>query len=210
MSTVSDPQGALEFILQIIQGGDEKRIYSAICDGSFDAYIPGLRKLSGCAHGLHIHLEGDAAAHTAKVVSSILKFAGEDRQASFDEIDLLAALIHDIEKGSTRTVAADGSISFPHHEAKAAERVPEIGAALGLSATQVDKLKFLVGEHGVVHSLPSLPVNEQKRLVTSPYWRNLRLLQKADAQSCYISQDGSVHLAVHWESFERLRREGQS
>jgi hypothetical protein len=161
----------------------------------------------GCSQGKKKHLEGDVARHTAKVVATLVRISSEDQEANFDVIDLLAALMHDVEKPSTRVESEDGAVRFPGHEEKAADRVSDISERLGLSADQREKLDFLVREHGNTYSLPSLAPIDQQRLTQSDYWRNLRLLHKADAMSGYFNLDGSLHETVCWELFEALRAE---
>lgn len=186
--------------------GDENIIHAHICDGSFEQIISGMKLTDGCSQGKKSHFEGDVARHTSKVVSNLVKVSLEDSAAHFDEIDLLAALIHDVEKVTTRKEDEEGNVGFPEHEEKAANRVSQIAKTLGLGNEKEQKLYFLVKEHGNANSLATLDVERQRRLVSGKYWRNLRLLQKADALSCYLNLDGSEHLVVHWNLFEELRR----
>jgi hypothetical protein len=113
----------------------------------------------------------------------------------------ISALIHDIEKPASRVELSSGAVAFPGHEARAALRVPEIAARLGLTAEEEGKLLFLVKEHGEAHAFPALPETKRQRLVASRYWRNLRLLQRADALSCYLNPEGTETLPVHWDDF---------
>ena len=186
--------------------GDESMIHVRICDGSFEQIIAGMKLTDGCSQGKKVHLEGDVARHTAKVVSNLVKVSSEDSAVQFDEIDLLASLMHDVEKATTRKEDEDGNVRFPEHEEKAANRVSQVAKVLGLNNEQEQKLYFLVKEHGNAHSLATVDEELQKQLVSSKYWRNLRLLQKADALSCYLNSDGSEHLVVHWNLFDELRR----
>lgn len=181
--------------------GSELGICLAIASGAFDGLIQGMSAAVGCSQGRAVHLEGDVAQHTAKVVVTLLRVSAEDPAVSFDEIDLLAALMHDVDKVHTRVEDAEGNVRFPGHEASAAARVLELAPKLGLSRYQRDKLDFLIREHGKAHSLPTLAEEEKKRLCSSEHWRNLRLLQKADALSCYLNKDGSSHLPVHWQEW---------
>ncbi len=191
----------------ILRAGDEATILQNIQDGLFDVFFPGLQSSHGCSQGSKMHFEGDVAKHTAKVVSNLVKISQEDPQAQFDDVDLVAALIHDIGKVATRVEKASGEVSFPGHEGVAAERVPDFARKLGLNSEEHSKLDFLVREHGVAHSLPREAQTTQRRIIVSPYWRNLRLLQKADALGCYMTADGSKRLPVHWAVFDKLREE---
>jgi hypothetical protein len=167
-----------------------------------------LQKMSGCAQFSTdcrnpIHLEGDVARHTALVIVNLRAVASEDREAQFDNIDLLAALIHDIDKPRTKIFSDEyGGISFPEHEAYALARVPKIAQKLSLPREQEAKLGFLVGEHGLVHNMPNLSLQDKIRILSSPWWRSLRLLQKADALSGWLSPDGTRYFTVHWDEFQ--------
>jgi hypothetical protein len=195
----------LDELKGLLAHGNEDVIYNSICDGTFDSVIAGMRSICGCSQGAKKHLEGDVARHTAKVVSNLIKLSSDDTEVKFDTIDLLAALMHDVEKVTSRSEDVQGNISFPGHELKAANRVPEVARKLGLNDDQEKKLDFLVREHGVAHSLPTAEKDVQQRLLRSVFWRNLRLFQKADAVSCYLSADSTSHLPVHWDLFDRLR-----
>jgi hypothetical protein len=195
----------LNDLTTILAPGNEALIHAGICTGSFDRIIPGMRATDGCSHGTKIHLEGDVARHTAKVVSNLVRSSTHDLAIHFDGIDLLAALMHDVEKPATRWEDNFGHVHFSGHEARAADRVPEVAHRLGLDEEQQRKLDFLVREHGVAHSLPIEEREVQERIVSSAYWRNLRLLQRADAISCYFNADGSAHAPVHWELFDGLQ-----
>lgn len=189
----------------LLTHGNHSLIHQAICEGLFDRVIDGMSRTSGCSQGTSVHLEGDVAQHTAIVVSNLVRIGLENPEEKIDVIDLLAALMHDVEKATTRMEDEQGNVSFPGHEEKAANRVPDVAAKLALSIDQQRKLDFLVREHGNAHSLPYLVAEEHKRLASSEHWRNLKLLQKADAMSCYLNSDGSNHLPVHWELFDALR-----
>jgi hypothetical protein len=195
---------SLSSLHDFLARGEEAAVLRAIQSGAFEQVLPGLQRSSGCSHGCKIHLEGDVAVHTAKASANLVSFASGEPQVEIDAIDMLAVLMHDIEKVNTRVEDAEGGASFPGHEAAAAARVPTIARALGLSTSQEQKLHFLVAEHGVVHSLPYLPEAKQRELFSSPHWRNLALLQKADASACFLNEDGSLHLPVYWQTFMEL------
>ena len=201
----SETRSALTRELTRLKEAGEAEVHARICSGELDWIVPGLQVTSGCSQGTKKHLEGDVALHTAKVFSNLIRIASEDPEATIDEMDLLAVLLHDVDKPGTREEDAEGDVHFPGHEEKAADRVPETAARLKLTPEQTEKLNFLVREHGKSHMFPRLAPEEQRRLATSPYWRNLRLLQKADAISWYLTSDSSTHGEVFWDEFERAR-----
>lgn len=192
-------------LTQLLSELDFKALLELIRSGELEPTIPGMSRIINCDQGSKIHLEGSVDIHTAMVVSKFKEIRPVDPLAVFDGIDLLAALIHDLEKPSTRVDDGQGGVTFPGHEARVAVRVPELSKRLGLSDAQAKKLHFLVAEHGLAHSLPRLNDGDRARLCAEPFWRNLRLLQRADAQSCYLDLAGTKFLPVHWEHFENFK-----
>ena len=187
--------------------GDPSQIKQLISDGVFEDILPGLQQTYGCSQGTTHHFEGDVATHTSMVVGNVLTLRTSDPLISFDDIDLLAALMHDIDKVGTRREESNGAVTFPGHEAKAAERIPAIAHKLSLSATHEAKLLYLVRHHGDAHALSRLSLSAQRGVVISPFWRNMRLLQKADALACYRTPDGALRLDIRWDLFDELRRQ---
>src|SRR4051794_4668104 len=100
---------------------DEAEVLRLIRDGTLEPYLPGVSKMVGCGQGTKVHFEGDVAVHVAKVFTTLRKYAPSDPQVSVDHIDLIAVMVHDIEKPATRVEDLDGSVRFPGHEARAAD-----------------------------------------------------------------------------------------
>ncbi len=203
---ISHPMISLKEITEFLYQGDSHEIARAIAVGSFDHTIPGMQLLAGCDQGQVKHLEGDVAVHTALVVANILRIASKQSDFSLDSIDLLAALIHDLEKPSTRIELEDGRVRFPNHAAKAAERIESIAKTLDLTAEQQQKLYYLVAEHSDAANIASATLDVQKKVVLSPYWKSMRILQKADAMACYLNKQGTVYAPVRWGLLTDLRR----
>jgi hypothetical protein len=176
----------------------------------FNAIIPDAHKMIGCDQGTQSHLEGDVAEHTARVFDAIIAAAHVRFGRDADAIERLAAVIHDVRKPQTRLLKENGSVSFPGHEALAAAEVPDIGARIGLSAQDIERLYFMVAHHGTVHSWHSLPLQEQQKLQASPCMAGLALLQEADARSCILP--GNTHPPVLFDDMMRgiLREERAS
>lgn len=64
----------------------------------------------------------------------------------------LAALYHDVEKPSTRTVEESGRIRFFTHEDKGAQTILRRAIALRLSNDEMDRLKLIVAHHMRIHA----------------------------------------------------------
>ncbi|MCB0336821.1 MAG: hypothetical protein KDD62_10970 [Bdellovibrionales bacterium] len=159
--------------------------------------IPGLEKLESVDQGRVIHLEGNVAIHTALVFENMQTVANKRLGRSPDFIELLAAVVHDLEKSSTRFESEPGHVKFPGHEAAAAARVPAIGRELGLTIDETERLFFIVARHGDAHNILCLPADALAELQNSPHRESLALLQEADARSCWLP-DGK-HNPSYWE-----------
>jgi len=102
----------------LLAHGNHSLIHQAICEGLFDRVIDGMSRTSGCSQGTRVHLEGDVAQHTAIVVSNLVRIGLEKPEEKIDAIDLVAALMHDVEKATTLMEDEQGNVSFPGHEEK--------------------------------------------------------------------------------------------
>ncbi|HKM53692.1 MAG TPA: hypothetical protein VJY33_09800 [Isosphaeraceae bacterium] len=171
--------------------------------GRLAGFLEGLERIVGCDQGRLVHFEGDVAVHAAKVVANLARLAPLDPLCPVDHVDWVAALLHDSEKPACRVEAPNGAVWFPGHERRAALLVPAHASRLRLTPEEEAKLQFLVGEHGNAHLFPNLPGYDRRRLAGSPHWRNLRLLQRADAEGCYLNPQGTEWLPDRWDDFAR-------
>ncbi|BAL98678.1 MULTISPECIES: hypothetical protein [Caldilinea] len=174
-------------------------LWRALSEEWLNALIPGIRLLIGCDQGNDMHLEGDAATHTVMTCMALPIFARRYLDREPDFVERLAALIHDWKKPVCRRGFVQ-KLPFPGHEMAAAAEVPSLARRIGLSAAEMERLHFVVANHGVAHAFPYLPAEERRRLATSPHWVSLGLLQAADAHSCWLP--GGGHLPIHWELLE--------
>jgi hypothetical protein len=197
----------IEKIVDVLKSKTLEEIYTKMKNSWFDKYIPGIKMLCDCSQGNRKHFEGDAGMHTAHVIVNLREVLKKDPLSNIDEWDFIAALLHDVAKPETRVEDADGNVSFPNHEELAAEQIDKIAEKFNLNLNAKQKLYFLVKFHGDANCLPSVNKELQKKIVLSPYWRNMRILQEADAKSCYLNSDGSEYPTVYWSLFEQLRFE---
>lgn len=194
----------LETWINKIAAFDQDSFIDQVSKKNFDDLIAGYSALFACDQGRFKHLEGDVAQHSFLVFSQLQKLCNSPEFISgFDQIDLLAAIVHDLEKPSCRVVdAVSGDVSFPGHESKAAMRCSEIAESFKLSKEQQDKLTYLVANHGVAHYIDKMTEIEVREIFNSNYWFNLALLQEADALSCWLDPAGETHLPVHKKYFK--------
>lgn len=155
--------------------------------------VPGAKRMVGCSQGSQIHLEGDVAVHTAAVFQNFKDCVQSRFNRAPTYIELAAVLIHDIKKPDTRVEKSPGNVSFPGHEALAAdETVPKVSVNLQLAPEEFNELDFLVRHHGDAHGWPGLDQKFKDKLKASPYFCSLALLQEADAMSCILPGGGCL------------------
>jgi hypothetical protein len=193
----TDDGKRLEGFLATCRGATLRR---ALTEDWLNALIPGIRLLVGCTQGDDLHLEGDVATHTVMVCMAAPIFARRYLDRELDFVERLAMLIHDWKKPVCRRNPMRRP-PFPGHEALAAAEVPALAQCIGLTAAEAEQMHFIILNHGLAHEFPYLSRNERRRLVASPYWVSLGLLQAADANSCWCP--GGGHLPIHWELFEQ-------
>ncbi len=175
----------------------ENIVFDLYAEGLLEPLFPGFIGLNGCKQSPNNHSEGDALAHTLKVVA----FAAQDNTLSpSDRIILLtAAFVHDIEKPSTREVHADGGISFYGHAAAAAARCLDFADNLGFTAEQAIVLEWVVRHHMDAFVLLGMPTHKRLEFYDSPYFPILCVLQSADALASLNPEGG--HAEVFAEKF---------
>jgi hypothetical protein len=176
---------------------DGRQLQNVFEEPWFNRLVPNAAKMLGCGQGSVVHLEGDVAVHTGAVFDAIGEVAVRRLGRGADFIEKLSAVLHDCRKPATRVDNGDGSVSFPGHEALAADEVPAIAKRLRMTTEEANRLEFIVRHHGDVHGWPDLAEEVKASLRSSPYFTSLALLQEADALCCILP--GGVHLAVYWD-----------
>jgi len=73
-----------------------------------------------------------------------------------------AALYHDIEKPSTKSIGEDGRIHFYDHEIKGADTAVRRAEAFNLSNDEVERIRLIILHHMRFHSFTSRMKDEQK------------------------------------------------
>jgi putative nucleotidyltransferase with HDIG domain len=90
-----------------------------------------------------------------------------------------AALYHDVQKPSTRTVELGGRIRFFDHDVKGAEVAEERGRAFNLSNDEVERIKLIVRHHMRFHFFTSRLEGEKKEPSRKAIYRFFRDSGKA-------------------------------
>lgn len=96
---------------------------------------------------------------------------------------LLAALYHDIGKGSTLTFDKDGRRHFYTHEIISAERIQKKAWSMTLSNNEADYLKTVVEHHMRVHNLTI----DEKEVSRRAIYRFFRDTGEAGIEICLLS-----------------------
>lgn len=194
-SAMSPRTSMLEFVLELASGSSEE-VQSKVLkqEATLDKLIAGFALLRSCEQGVQNHLEGNALVHTAKVFAEMARLTTstslEDRY-----VLLIAALVHDIEKPSTRAEKGD-KVTFYGHAEKAADRNNEFVSIFKLTQFEAEKLHFLVRNHMSAHLMRTFGERARAELYSSIHFPTLTLLQEADAISSWKSLDGSSHAEV--------------
>ena len=115
----------------------------------------------------------------------------------------LAALYHDIGKGSTLTFDADGSRHFYTHESVSAVRIQKKAWSMTLSNSEADYLKTVVEHHMRVHNL-TISENEVSRRAIYRFFRDTG---EAGIEICLLSLADILARKSGTPDFERWTKE---
>jgi len=85
-----------------------------------------------------------------------------------------AALYHDIEKPSTKSIGEDGRIHFYEHEIKGAETAAQRGEAFNLSNDEIGRIRKIILHHMRFHAFTSRMEAEQKEPSRKAIYRFFR------------------------------------
>ena len=190
--TFSTRAAVESFIADLAVGaGDEIQQKIQERETSISELIPGFILLKGCEQGTQHHSEGNALIHTAKVFSEMARLTLGDTSGD-RYVLLIAALVHDIEKPSTRSQDGDRVTFFGHAEI-AAKRTNEFAQTFYLSQAESERLDFVVRNHMSAHLMKTFGDKARFQLYNSPHFTSLMVLQEADALSSWQSADGLKH-----------------
>lgn len=182
-----------ENLASLLERIDGTRLRAVLTESWFNKLVSNASEMVDCGQGDVIHLEGDVAIHTGLVFDAVGQTAVRRLGRQADFIERFSAVLHDCRKPATRVDHGDGRVSFPGHEALAADEVPLIARRLQLSTEDAARLEFVVRHHGDAHSWPTPPDEIKVSLKASPFFQSLALLQEADALSCSL-------MPVYWDS----------
>lgn len=157
---------------KILQSPNRSRGLSLLDEsGLLYQILPEVSNLKEVSQDERYHPEKDAFVHTMIAVQSLPKDAPLEL--------VLATLLHDTGKLSTRTVD-DKGIHFYEHEFVSAEIAERALRRLKFTSDTIDEVKWLVANHMRTHEFPNMRKAKQIRLVQEPYFPNLLGLVIAD------------------------------
>ena len=133
--------------------------------------LPEISNMKGVSQDERYHPEKDTFVHTMLAVKSL------PPDASL--VLVLATLLHDVGKPSTRTEEGN-EIHFYSHEEIGAKMTEAILRRLKFPTNIIDEVKWLVANHMRIHEFPKMRKSKQIRLVQEPYFSNLLKLIRAD------------------------------
>ena len=144
--------------------------------GLLELLLPEVHAMIGCTQSPNFHPEGDVFVHTCLVVDGVqLAPAPPDetpeaeaaRAAAEDDL-LWSALLHDVDKVTTRTVDPDGRIRFNGHDVRGAETSEVIMDRLRFPRARQERVAKLVREHMRIAATPRMRPAKLRRFLGSP------------------------------------------
>lgn len=165
--------------------------------GLLEVVLPEVHAMIGCTQSPNFHPEGDVFVHTCLVVDGVLldpapetETPEEVAERVAEEDDLLwSALLHDVDKVTTRTVDPDGRIRFNGHDVRGAETSEVIMERLRFPRARQERVATLVREHMRIAATPNMRPAKLRRFLGSP---NIELhlgLHQADTGASHGSTD---------------------
>lgn len=145
--------------------------------------LPEATTFRGVTQPPQFHPEGDVFVHTALVLDG-LELAGLP-EGDQDTL-VLAALLHDVGKPSTRTVdAADGRIRFNGHDALGATMGDAVLERLKLPTKRRAQVADLVAKHMQFPNLPKMRPNRLRQFLGQEDFALHLVLHRADCGAAH-------------------------
>src|SRR5947209_201673 len=94
---------SVDQLVAVLKSARASNIAGLIAKEFLDEFFPGISRLAQCDQGKQMHFEGAVDVHTALVLDRVRALSSLDLKCRFDDVDLFAALMHEIEKPATRT-----------------------------------------------------------------------------------------------------------
>lgn len=152
--------------------------------------LPEVEAMRGVSQPPQHHPEGDVFVHTALVLDNVPP--SNDLPVEDQEDLLLGALLHDVAKPATRSVAPDGRIRFHGHESQGADVATALLERLKLPRKRIERVVELVGTHMQFPSLPLMRTAKLRRFLAQP---DLELHLRLHAADCGASHGDTSLLA---------------
>lgn len=180
--------------------------------GALELLLPEVVELHDCEQPKDYHSEGDVWEHTKMMLghAKSKQFRELFPEANIDGAFILAILLHDIGKPSTKGVTIKDGVAKTHfhgHDRKGAEIAEEIARRLELSGEEIDKIQFLTKEHMflmTVANIDQVSTNKiARRFIDSQFGQELLMLFYLDASSS-LRPDGSVPLENFKATVEKI------
>lgn len=159
-------------LIKILKSANRLRGLTLLDDtGLLKQIIPEIQSLKGTTQDERYHPEKDVFIHTQLSIKSLLP------NSSLELV--LATLLHDIAKPSTRIIDGD-EIHFYEHEIIGARLSKEILYRLKFKAKTIEKVKWLIENHMRVHHFSEMKKSKKIELVEHEYFNDLVELLRAD------------------------------
>ena len=183
--TLVAPERVREELLKLLCGRGASSVLRRFAS-VFTVIIPELAPMMGCAQNTPYHLY-DVWEHTLHVIDAVEPTA----------LLRMTALLHDIEKPSSRTTDADGRDHFKGHEVRGAKTALSVLSRLRFDRRTRERIALLIS----LHDERPAPTEENALRLLS------RIGEEAFDQLCLLRMaDASAQSACSAETLDDVRR----
>ncbi len=161
--------------------------------GVLKVILPEVQKLKGVKQSKPYHPEGDVFRHTCLVVKSL---------PNAEPALLMAGLLHDIEKPSTRFRDKKG-IHFYGHEVKGALTAVRILRRLKFSRNDQDRVDYMIRNHLRWFSGPEMRLTRLWTHMDHPYFLPAMELLRADIDGSNKDRRAYRYIMAQYKNFKK-------
>jgi len=161
--------------------------------GLLKEILPEVEQMKGVEQPPHFHAEGDVFEHTLLALEKL---------PSRVKIEVAwAILLHDVGKPVTFQIRNHPTYgprpTFYGHSEVGAEITEKICQRLRFSKKEKEKIVFLVRQHLRHKDIQQMKLSRQRKWAQHPWFSDLLLLWKADAEASYLGEKGRVDLTLY-------------
>jgi poly(A) polymerase len=173
ITTIAAERIGDEMVRLMTEGGAARGMDLLLESGLWNAIVPEVVELIGCAQPENFHPEGDVYVHTRLAVSML--------EAGCSETVAFGILLHDIAKPRCRAEQPDGRVTFYGHTDQGAEMAAAILERLRRSRAVQERVAYLVRNHLRLCMAPRMRTATLKRMLAEDGFDELMQVAFLDA-----------------------------